>query len=145
MALDKCNSINICDGSYLITADTIVTAGRKIFHKTNKREVARENLLALSGRRHTVYTAFCVKKGSLVKENVVKTILKMKRLSTGDIDSYLATKQWVNKAGSYSIQGEAIAFFPYISGCFSNVIGLPLPKLLNILKSMRFSPRKNVL
>ena len=123
---------------YLITADTVVAAGRKILHKTNKYEVAKQNLMTLSGRRHIVLTSFCVKNRLSIKQQVVKTILKMKKLNDTQIDEYLLTNEWCCKAGSYSIQGKATSFFPFISGCFSNVVGLPLPKLLNVLSSMNF-------
>ena len=145
IALEKCNSIKIDPNKLLITADTIVTIGRKILHKTTSKSVAKANLLLLTGRRHSVYTAYCVKKGSLLKKNVVKTTLKMKRLDEKLIDDYLLTDQWINRAGSYGIQGRAISFFPFISGCFSNIIGLPLPMLVNTLDSMDLSIKKNVL
>ena len=136
IALEKCLSIRVEKTQSLITADTVVAVGRRIMHKTNKMSIAKENLSILAGRRHDVYTSFCVKKGPTIKQELVKTSLKMKKLSDRDIENYLHTKQWINKAGSYSIQGRAIVFFPFISGCFSNVIGLPLPKLINTLTSL---------
>ena len=72
------------------------------------------------------------------RSTTVKTTLKMRFLTKEDIDSYLSTDEWIGRAGAYSIQGRAICFFPFISGCFTNVIGLPLPKLINVLTAIGF-------
>lgn len=138
MAKEKSMAIDLESGSYLITADTVVTLGREVLNKTDDRVVAREHLNRLSGRRHYVYTSFCVRSKEFFRNETVKTQLKMKNLSNQEIDKYILSNEWLGKAGSYSIQGTAIIFFPFISGCFSNVIGLPLPKLTNVLKAMGF-------
>ena len=139
MALEKSNSINVDADDILVTADTIVLVGQKILHKTVDRNKARKNLESISGRRHKVMTSFCVKKGVEIKLKTVKTILKMKQLSDKELEDYLSFNEWKGKAGSYSIQGKAICFFPFISGCYSNIIGLPLPKLISVLRPMGFS------
>ena len=138
MAAEKAEAINTSRGQFLITADTIVLVGRKILHKTDDINEAKINLKTLSGRRHKVITAFCVKNGDKIKAETANTILKMKNLSDDELENYIALNEWKGKAGSYSIQGRAITFFPFISGCFSNVIGLPLPKLFAVLRSMGF-------
>ena len=138
MAKEKSMAIDLKSNSYLITADTIVTLGREVLNKTDDRAVAKEHLNRLSGRRHHVYTSFCVRHQELFRSKTVKTQLKMKNLSSQEIDKYILSGEWAGRAGSYSIQGTAISFFPFISGCFSNVIGLPLPKLINVLKAMGF-------
>ena len=144
VALEKCLSLDVKENEYLITADTIVTIGRKLLHKTSYRDIAKKNLIALSGRRHRVFTSFCVKHRNHIKQKIVKTTLKMKKLSEYEIDKYLLTNEWTKRAGSYSVQGIAMSFFPFISGCYSNVVGLPLPKLLNTLTSMQFPFDENV-
>lgn len=139
IAQEKALSINSHSSSILITADTIVTLGRRILFKTSNEQQALEHLSTLSGRRHNVFTAFCIKHNDLISLNLVKTSLKMKLLSKKEIGEYVASKEWIGCAGAYRIQGRAKVFFPFISGCFSNVIGLPLPKLVNVLKGMGFS------
>ncbi len=62
----------------------------------------------------------------------------MRLLNEKDKNSYIDSREWVGCAGGYSIQGRAKSFFPYISGCFSNVVGLPLPKLICVLSGMGF-------
>ena len=133
MAMEKSLSLKVENASFLITADTIVAVGRRILGKTSDKTVARDYLRLLSGRRHYVCTSFCVRHKGKIKSGTVKTTLKMKNLTKEEIEKYLSTKEWKGCAGGYSIQGNAMQFFPFISGCFSNVVGLPLPKLVNVL------------
>ena len=143
MAEEKANSILSRKDSYLITADTVVVAGSRVLLKTFDEKTACNYLRMLSGRRHIVLTAFCVKHNDLLSLNLVKTTLKMKLLSEKEITDYIACREWVGSAGAYSIQGRAKTFFPFISGCFSNVVGLPIPKLSDVLKRMGFSRAYN--
>ena len=95
-------------GQFLITADTIVLVGRKILHKTNDINEAKINLKTLSGRRHRVITAFCVKNGDNVKTETANTILKMKNLSDDELESYISLNEW--KSRFLQHQGRAITF-----------------------------------
>ena len=92
----------------------------------------------LSGRRHSVFTAFCVKHNGSINLKLVKTVLKMRLLTEKEIMAYIECREWVGCAGGYSIQGRAKCFFPFISGCYSNVVGLPLPSLIGVLSGMGF-------
>ena len=134
----KANAISSDNQSYLITADTTVTAGKRFLTKTSDERTAKEYLQLLSGRRHSVFTAFCVKHNDLIVLKLVKTVLKMRLLTEEEIDAYIRSREWVGCAGAYSIQGRAKGFFPFISGCYSNVIGLPLPSLMGVLSAMGF-------
>jgi septum formation protein len=138
MALEKSKNINISDGDFLVTADTIVVSGGKIIDKTLDRDRAKKNIKLLSGKRHTVLTAFAVRHKERLYSKVVRTTLKMKYVTDYEIEAYLNKNEWQNVAGSYSIQGCAICFFLSISGCYSSVIGLPLPKLSNVLKGFGY-------
>ena len=137
VARKKSEAIQICSNQVLITADTIVVAGSKILHKTFDKNVARNHLTMLSGRRHNVFTSFCIKKGTIIRSATVKTTLKMRTMTSQDIEQYLFTDEWKGCAGGYRIQGRATQFFPFISGCFTNIIGLPLPKLINVLDGIK--------
>ena len=134
----KAESISAEKRSYLITADTTVTVGRRFLLKTSDELRAKEYLRLLSGRRHSVFTAFCVKHNDVIILKLVKTVMKMRLLTEEDIRTYIASREWVGCAGAYSIQGRAKCFFPFISGCYSNVVGLPLPSLLGVLSGMGF-------
>ena len=138
IAKEKADSIYVEPGSFLVTADTIVTVGKRILPKTSDEATALHYLETLSGRRHKVFTAFCVRHNSSVSLRIVTTSLKMKLLTKEEIRAYIDTREWVGCAGAYSIQGRAKCFFPFISGCYSNVIGLPLPRLIEVLSGMGF-------
>ena len=138
IAASKANSIFSEKQSYLITADTIVTVGKRLLMKTSDETRAEEYLKLLSGRRHSVYTAFCVKHRGLIHLKLVRTVLKMRLLTEKEIVTYIASGEWVNCAGGYSIQGRAKCFFPFLSGCYSNVVGLPLPCLIGVLSALGF-------
>ena len=142
IAIEKANSIVSEQQSYLITADTIVTVGKRLLMKTSDQKRAKEYLNLLSGRRHSVYTAFCVKHSGSINFKLVKTVLKMRLLTEKEIMSYIASGEWIGCAGGYSIQGRAKCFFPFISGCYSNVVGLPLPSLIGVLSAMGFYKKK---
>ena len=137
----KANAITPKKGSYVITADTTVTVGRRFLMKTSDEIKAERYLRLLSGRRHSVFTAFCVKHNDLIILKLVKTVLKMKLLTNEEIRAYIDSKEWVGCAGAYSIQGKAKCFFPFISGCYSNVVGLPLPSLIGVLSALGYYRR----
>ena len=134
----KANAITPKKGSYVITADTTVTVGRRFLMKTSDEIKAERYLRLLSGRRHSVFTAFCVKHNDLIILKLVKTVLKMKLLTNEEIRAYIDSKEWVGCAGAYSIQGRAKCFFPFISGCYSNIVGLPLPSLIGALSALGY-------
>ena len=143
IAKEKASTISCQNTSFLVTADTIVTVGKQILPKTSNEEVAIEYIRTLSGRRHKVFTAFCVKHNGLLRLNLVKTTLRMRLITENEIKAYIASSEWVGCAGAYSIQGRAKGFFPFISGCLSNVIGLPIPKLITVLTGLGFFQNKN--
>jgi len=134
----KASAISCDRRSYLITADTTVSVGKRILKKTSDEIKAEKYLRLLSGRRHSVFTAFCIKHNESINLKLVKTVLKMRLLSEEEIRVYIESREWVGCAGAYSIQGRAKCFFPFISGCYSNVVGLPLPSLIRVLSVMGF-------
>ena len=134
----KATAISCDRQSYLITADTTVSVGKRVLIKTSDEMVAKEYLELLSGRRHNVFTAFCIKHNDVINLKLVKTVLKMRLLTEKEIGAYIESREWVGCAGAYSIQGRAKCFFPFISGCYSNVVGLPLPSLIPVLRAMKF-------
>ena len=134
----KATAISCSKKSYLITADTTVSVGKRVLIKTSDEIIAREYLRLLSGRRHNVFTAFCIKHNDVINLKLVKTVLKMRLLTEEEIGAYIESREWEGCAGAYSIQGKAKCFFPFISGCYSNVVGLPLPSLIPVLRAMKF-------
>tara|TARA_B100000003_G_C10843362_1_gene335962 strand:+ start:172 stop:759 length:588 start_codon:yes stop_codon:yes gene_type:complete len=138
IALEKNKSVKKKKIEIVLTADTVVALGRRILQKPNNEEEALYFLNLLSGRRHKVYTSICIfSKEKYFQKNVITT-LKMKRLSDDEKKCYLLSDEWKGKAGGYSIQGAASYFFPFISGSYSNVVGLPLTETVGMLLGIGF-------
>lgn len=112
-------------GEIVLTADTTVALGRRIFGKPADAGEAAEFLLKLCGRRHRVITAVAVACDTGLTVRSVESIVRMKRLSDDELNGYLATGDWRGKAGAYAIQGPAGAFIPWISGSYTAIMGLP--------------------
>ena len=73
-----------------------------------------------------------------MRTNTIQSIVKFKRLHPDEIRYYLESKEWEGKAGGYAIQGIAASFINFISGSYSNVVGLPLAELYRALISIGF-------
>jgi len=121
-------------GSYIIAADTVVALGRRVLPKPEIVDEAAECLRLLSGRAHRVYTAVTLvtPKGAF-RERLVETRIRFKRLSSEDIETYLASGEWRGKAGGYAAQGIAGSFIVKLVGSHSAVVGLPLYETLSLL------------
>lgn len=114
-------------GCFVLAADTVVAAGRRILPKAEDPRTARRCLDLLSGRRHRVHGGLCLMApdGRVVSRTVTTTVT-FKRLSVSEMDSYLDSGEWEGKAGGYAIQGRAALFVRQVNGSYSNVVGLPL-------------------
>ena len=123
-------------GSLVLAADSVVVCGRRILPKTEQEAEARDCLARLSGRRHRVLGGIAVAgPDGRVRTRLVETIVHFKRLEAAEIEVYLASGEWQGKAGGYAIQGRAAAFVAFLSGSYSNVVGLPLFETVALLKS----------
>jgi septum formation protein len=120
-------------GALVLTADTVVSLGRRILGKPADEAEARLFLSMLSGRRHRVTTGVALKGADRLWTRRVETVVRFKRLSDAEIDAYVASEEWRGKAGGYAIQGRAAAFIPAINGSYSNVVGLPLAEVAAML------------
>jgi septum formation protein len=121
--------------AYIVAADTVVAVGRRILPKPDLLEDAVACLRLLSGRAHRVYSGICViTPRDVVRTRLVETRVRFKRLSTEDLDSYLASGEWRGKAGGYAIQGIAGAFVVKLVGSYTNVVGLPLYETVALLQ-----------
>ena len=112
---------------FVLGADTVVACGRRSLPKPADEAEARRCLGLLSGRRHRVIggvALVCPGGRVLVRDTV--TAVQVKRLSRAEVDMYLASGEWRDKAGGYAIQGLAALFVTTINGDYNNVVGLPL-------------------
>lgn len=144
IAAEKAQAITAGAEDVVLCADTTVALGRRIMGKPADAGEAAEFLLALSGRRHRVYTAVCVKRGDRNWARCVESRVKMKPLSDAELNAYLATEDWRGKAGGYAIQGPAGAFIPWISGSFTGIVGLPLSETTALLQAAGYPVMKEV-
>ncbi len=120
--------------SFILAADTVVAAGRRILPKALDRDTARACLDLLSGRRHRVFSAIVlIRPDGGRRRRVVLTRVTMKRLGEQELAAYLHSGEWHGKAGGYAIQGRAAAFVRHLSGSYSNVVGLPLYETAQLL------------
>lgn len=121
----------------VIGADTIVVVNGKQLGKPVDKEDAKAMLRLLSNRTHSVVTGLAVIDAGTgaLKTKVVRTKVRFKQLSEEDINRYVSTGDPMDKAGAYGIQGRAAMFIEGIEGCYSNVVGLPLSELMDIIKT----------
>ncbi|THV23745.1 Maf-like protein [Peteryoungia ipomoeae] len=122
------------NSSYILAADTVVAVGRRILPKAELMQEASSALHLLSGRSHVVYTGVClITPDGKLRQKIVETKVRFKRLSGYDIECYLASGEWRGKAGAYAIQGIAGSFVQKMVGSYTNVVGLPLFETLQML------------
>jgi septum formation protein len=133
-AQHKARSAGIASNALVLAADTVVAVGRRVLPKAETMEEASNCLHLLSGRGHRVYTAVSMLTPSgALRRRLVETRLRFKRLSAREIESYLASAEWRDKAGGYAIQGIAGAFVVKLVGSYSAVVGLPLNETVGLL------------
>ena len=125
---------------YVLGADTVVAAGRRILPKPEKNDGVRDCLQLLSGRRHQVLTAVAlVTPGGEVRCRVVPTRVTFRRLEASEIETYVDCREGLGKAGGYAIQGRAEIFVSALNGSYSNVVGLPLAETVLLLRGCGYS------
>jgi septum formation protein len=128
LALAKAEAVAIRHpGAFVLAADTVVACGRRILPKAEDEPTARRCLELISGRRHHVFGGIAIKgPEGRAASRLADTAVIFKRMSSEEIDAYLASGEWHGKAGGYAIQGRAAAFVRFLSGSYSNVVGLSL-------------------
>ncbi|MDB2694047.1 Maf family nucleotide pyrophosphatase [Erythrobacter sp.] len=138
MAREKAQAAASGDG-HVLAGDTVVAAGRRILPKAEDEATARKCLELLSGRRHRVLSAIALRApDGAVRERLSETVVMFKRLSSAEIDAYLASGEWEGKAGGYAIQGIAEGLISRIQGSHSGVVGLPLYETRTLLRAAGF-------
>jgi septum formation protein len=122
----------------ILGADTVVVADSEILGKPRDAKNAREMLRKLRGREHFVITGFALlrtKDGEL-RGGYETTRVWFSSMSDAEIDAYVSTKEPLDKAGAYAIQGIAARYIPRIEGCYFNVVGLPLARVWQALTDL---------
>jgi len=125
----------------IIAADTVVVIDNQILGKPRSTDEARRMLQQLSGRTHSVITGVSmVRLPEMERRQFVETTLvHFARLTSEDLSRYLATGEPFDKAGAYAIQGHAGRYIPRIEGCYFNVVGLPIARVVAALRELGWS------
>jgi septum formation protein len=121
--------------SVILSADTVVTIDGAILGKPTDRVDAIRMLTRLAGSEHRVFTAVCVmdqRKGAM-REGIEDTAVWFRAMTKEEIEGYVDRENVMDKAGAYAIQGFASIFIPRIAGSYSNVMGLPLALVYDLL------------
>lgn len=138
--------VDPAEGVVVLAADTAVVLDGVILGKPRQRQEAEEMLLALRGRTHQVMTGvalFAPAEGRLLSE-VACTDVPMRNYSRAEMAQYIASGDPMDKAGAYAIQHNGFRPVEQLSGCFANVVGLPLCHLTRLLRRFGFSPTVEV-
>ena len=122
----------------VLGADTVVVLDDKILGKPRSTEEARHMLQQLSGRTHSGLTGIALVRlpDGERRQFTESTLVHFRPVTEEDLSSYLATEEPYDKAGAYAIQGQAGRYIPRIEGCYFNVVGLPLSRVLTELKTL---------
>ena len=127
---------------WVVAADTTVALGDEILEKPVDPADARRMLAKIAGQTHVVYTAItltCIAK-SYADTHICTSEVRMLPLSGKDIAWYVATGEPLDKAGSYAAQGVGGMFIDSIHGSYTNVVGLPLASLFQMLRKAGIDP-----
>ena len=129
-------------GSWVLGADTIVAIDGQILGKPKDCDDGFRMLQSLSGRTHRVMTAFVLidETGTIHTSQVVVSHVTFQVLSDEQIRAYLATGEPSDKAGAYAIQGLGSALVARVEGSYTNIVGLPIEEVLQVLKAVGFTP-----
>lgn len=125
----------------VLGADTIVVCDDEIFGKPTDEADAKRMLDSLNGREHSVITGVALidVESGRVKKGCETTRVRFSRLTAEEIQAYINTGEPFGKAGAYAVQGRGALLVECLDGCYSNVVGLPLHKLAQMLKELGIS------
>lgn len=125
----------------IMGADTLVAYNKEIIGKATNTKQAKAIITKLSGSWHTLITGFCILKSNAqhhIHTEAIATKVFMRKVSPEELQIYLDSGGWKNKAGAYGIQQEAKDFIHKIKGCYLNVVGLPLCHISQVLKKCNY-------
>ena len=126
----------------VLGADTAVVLGERVLGKPADRSEAEAFLHALNGSTHEVMTGIAVVEGGAERSDVAVTRVRFRALAPAEVEWYLATSEWRDRAGGYAIQGRGAALVESIEGDYFNVVGLPVAALLGLMPELLGSRRQ---
>lgn len=123
-------------GEIVVGCDTVVALDGAILGKPRDAAQARRFLTRLAGREHTVISGLAVARGGELRSGTARTAVTFRPLDHAALGRYVGTGEWRERAGGYAIQGRAAAFVTRIEGDYSNVVGLPVALLLDLVPDL---------
>lgn len=137
LAIRKADQVALSyPNAFVLGGDTIVCLQGVIMGKPDSRRHAFEMLKSLSGRVHEVITGVSLvcRDEAFSRSNITSTKVHFRHLTKGEINRYLDSDEYADKAGAYGIQGKALTFVDSIEGCYYNVVGLPVAGTIELLE-----------
>ncbi len=127
------------ENEFILAADTIVVIDDNVLGKPVSPDDAKMMLSLLSGQIHRVITGYTIssRDNELFFQDAITTLVKIKKLSSNEIDGYINTGEPFDKAGSYGIQGIGSFMIHSISGSYTNVVGLPVARVVSNLRKLK--------
>ncbi len=145
VACAKAKALSVAERAgtgFVIGVDTVVVCGNQILGKPRSRAEARKMLNMLSGRTHSVISGLAVVR--MPERRVLTasetTVVSFRQLGATEVEEYVAGPEPYDKAGAYGIQEQAGIFVSQVAGCLLNVVGLPVPLLLEMLRKSGWRP-----
>lgn len=117
----------------VLAADTVVVLGGEILGKPIDRDDARRMLRTLSGREHQVLTGYCLTWPGREEVGLAESRVRMRTLMEAEVEAYITSGEPMDKAGAYAVQGLAAAFVEEVAGSYTNVVGLPLARVIGLM------------
>jgi septum formation protein len=122
------------DGDLVLGVDTVVDVDGKLLGKPAEEAEAAAMLRLLGGRTHLVHSGVCLRVAGVAHTRLASTEVTFRALRDDDIAWYVATGEWRGRAGGYAVQGKGAALVTRIAGDYSNVVGLPVAALIDVLR-----------
>ncbi|MBU1275961.1 MAG: septum formation inhibitor Maf [Proteobacteria bacterium] len=133
LAAAKAAAVRVAPNDTVLAADTLVVLGEEIMGKPQDPEEAARMLRRLSGAEHLVLTGYCLQSGSDREVGLGQSRVTFRTLSAGEIAAYVASGEPMDKAGAYAVQGLGAALVKRVSGSYTNVVGLPLAAVIELM------------
>jgi septum formation protein len=141
-ALGKARAVARASGEVVVGVDTVVSFDGRLWGKPETLEEARATLHALSGQTHTVLSGVAVRDGDSERTGTCETSVTFRALDHAVVEWYVRSGEWRERAGGYAIQGAGAALVAAIEGDWTNVVGLPVGTLLELVPGLLAARRK---
>ena len=141
LSLRKAKAVEVCEDDTVIGSDTVVAIDGEILGKPVNEEDAAKMLRTLSGKTHTVYTGVTVLQGNIEITDAITCDVIFKEMTETEISNYIKTKEPMDKAGAYAVQGKGSAFVERLNGDYFAVVGFPCCYVNKVLNKLGIFPK----